>query len=37
MTVSRAAMVFGFTVLMCSLSGLVAIRKLRAADPAEVF
>lgn len=37
MTVERAAMVFGFTVLMCAASGFVALRKLRSADPAEVF
>lgn len=37
MTTPRAAMVFGLTILMCCLSGLLAIRKLRSADPAEVF
>ncbi len=37
MNIMRAAMVFGLTTLMCFFSGLVAVRKLRAADPAEVF
>ena len=37
MTVPRAAMVFVLTVFMCVFSGFVAVRKLRAADPAEVF
>ncbi len=31
------ALVFGLTVLMCAVSGLLAIRKLREADPADVF
>jgi putative ABC transport system permease protein len=33
----RAALVLVLTAAMCSLSGLVAMRKLRSADPAEVF
>jgi putative ABC transport system permease protein len=37
MTVALASMVFGFTVLMCAASGLIAVRKLKSADPAEVF
>ena len=37
MTTSRALMVFGLTILMCCGSGLLAIRKLKTADPAEVF
>ena len=37
MTLPRAAMVLGLTVLMCGVSGVIALRKLRAADPAEVF
>ena len=37
MTMSRAAIVLGLTVLMCCLSALLALRRLRAADPAEVF
>ena len=37
MTVRRAITVFILTVLMCSLSGAIAMRKLRAADPADIF
>ncbi len=37
MTTQRAAVVFGLTVLMCGVSGAAAVRKLRAADPADVF
>ncbi len=37
MTVSRALIVFGLTVAMCGISGILAIRKLKSADPAEVF
>lgn len=37
MTTPRALMVFGLTILMCCGSGLLAVRKLRSADPAEVF
>jgi len=33
----RAALVLGLTVAMCCVSGLVAMRKLRTVDPAEVF
>ncbi len=33
----RALAVLGLTVLMCSISGLLALRKVRAADPAEIF
>jgi putative ABC transport system permease protein len=33
----RAAEVLGLTVLMCWGSALIAVRKLRAADPADVF
>jgi putative ABC transport system permease protein len=32
-----AAQVFTLTILMCALSGAIAIRKLRTADPADVF
>ncbi len=35
--VDRALLVLGLTMLMCWLSGLIAMRKLRTADPAEVF
>ncbi len=37
MTVSRAILVLVLTAIMCGLSGIVALRKLRSADPAEVF
>ena len=31
------AQVFALTIVMCSVSGLLAMRKLREADPADVF
>jgi putative ABC transport system permease protein len=34
---SRALMVLGLTMFMCWISGLIAMRKLRKVDPAEVF
>ncbi|MFI4852632.1 MAG: ABC transporter permease DevC [Gimesia chilikensis] len=37
MTLERGFLIFGLTVMMCSLSGMLAMRKLRQADPAEVF
>ena len=37
MNQERALMVLGLTVLMCAVSALLAMRKLRSADPAEVF
>ena len=37
MTVARATMVLAFTIVMCMMSGLIALRKLHSADPAEVF
>jgi len=37
MTAERGALVFGVTVLMCAFSGMLAIRKLKGLDPAEVF
>jgi putative ABC transport system permease protein len=33
----RILLIFGLTDLMCVLSGLLALRKVRTADPAEVF
>ena len=30
-------LVFGLTLFMCAGSGLLALRKLRSADPADVF
>lgn len=37
MTVNRAVSVFVLTVAMCSISGTIAMRKLQAADPADIF
>ncbi|MDF2387033.1 FtsX-like permease family protein [Nostoc ellipsosporum NOK] len=36
-TLNRGALVFLFTVIMCFISGVIAMRKLRATDPAELF
>lgn len=37
MTLNRAFSVFILTVVMCSFSGAVAMRKLQSADPADIF
>ncbi len=37
MTIPRASFVFGLIFVMCVVSGLIAIRKLRDADPADMF
>jgi putative ABC transport system permease protein len=37
LTFGRAALILVLTVLMCVLSGLLALRKVKQADPAEVF
>jgi len=37
MTIERSISVFILTIVMCSASGAVAMRKLRSADPADVF
>jgi putative ABC transport system permease protein len=37
MTASRVVLVLLLTVMMCLCSGLLAIRKLRSADPADLF
>lgn len=37
MTLENAATVFSLTLVMCCISGLFALRKLRSIDPAEVF
>ncbi len=37
MTLERSISVFILTIVMCSASGAVAMRKLRSADPADVF
>ena len=37
MTLARALLVLGLTIVMCGLSGAIATRKLQAADPADMF
>ncbi|MGB6296322.1 MAG: ABC transporter permease DevC [Rivularia sp. (in: cyanobacteria)] len=37
MTTSRAVMVLLLTILMCSISGIIAVKKLKSADPADIF
>lgn len=37
MTAERAISVFLLTVIMCGMSAMIAIRKVRTADPADVF
>ena len=37
MTTARTAAVYGLTVLMCIFSGVLAMRRLRHADPADIF
>jgi putative ABC transport system permease protein len=37
MDIQRAVTVFLLTVVMCSLSGVLALRKVRSADPADLF
>lgn len=37
MTVNRAGMVLILTMLMCTISGAIAIRKISTADPADIF
>jgi biotin carboxyl carrier protein len=37
MTAERAVMVFVGTLVACALSGMLAIRRLKAADPADLF
>ena len=37
MTVARAGTVFLLTMIMCVVSGAIAVRKLSAADPADMF
>jgi putative ABC transport system permease protein len=36
-TMDRAVTVFAMTLAMCAISALLAIRKIRRVDPAEVF
>ncbi|GAB4217106.1 MAG: ABC transporter permease DevC [Synechococcales cyanobacterium] len=37
MTIDRATFIFVLIVLMCFISGAIAVRRLRAADPADIF
>jgi putative ABC transport system permease protein len=37
MTFPRLAFVFFLTVVMCSVSGMIATRKIQSADPADIF
>jgi putative ABC transport system permease protein len=37
MTQERILLVFSLTLLMCFLAGVIAIQKLQAADPADIF
>lgn len=37
MTATRAITVIILTILMCFISGAIAVRKLRSADPADIF
>jgi putative ABC transport system permease protein len=37
MKVDRAINVFILTIIMCTVSGAIAMRKLRSADPADIF
>jgi putative ABC transport system permease protein len=37
MTITRAITVLTLTIIMCSVSGLIAIRRLNAADPSDLY
>jgi putative ABC transport system permease protein len=37
MTLLRIVLVYALTAIVCVLSGLLAVRRLRSADPAEIF
>lgn len=37
MNMGKVVTVFAMTVVMCSVSGAIAVRKLQAADPADIF
>ena len=37
LTWQRIVFIFALTILMCAVSGLLAVRKVLRADPAEVF
>ena len=37
MSLSRAIMVLILTIIMCFISGVIAVKKLKSADPADIF
>ena len=37
MTLDRALLILFLTVVMCAISGIIAMRKIRSVDPAEIF
>ena len=37
MTTQKGLIVLALTILMCGISGLIAVRKVRSADPADIF
>jgi putative ABC transport system permease protein len=37
MTLQLGLFVLALTVVMCAISGLIAVRKVRSADPADIF
>jgi putative ABC transport system permease protein len=37
MNLNRALLVLGLTIVMCAGSGAIAMRKLKEADPADIF
>jgi putative ABC transport system permease protein len=37
MTMARAVTVLILTIIMCTISGAIATRKLQSADPADMF
>ncbi|MEM1241367.1 MAG: ABC transporter permease DevC [Cyanobacteria bacterium P01_H01_bin.26] len=37
MTLERALLILFLTMIMCAISGIIAMRKLRSADPADIF
>jgi putative ABC transport system permease protein len=37
MTLERSVTVYALTIVMCAVSGALAMRRLKAADPAEIF
>jgi hypothetical protein len=37
MTLTKVITVFAMKVIVCSVSGAIAVRKLQAADPADIF